>query len=531
MPIATENIRRIARRWRSETLGLADGELLPAEAVLAACDRATGLKRIILPADDDLLGGAFAVLDRDAGAIWQRNDRTAAMLAFDAAHEYGHWVLHDVRDSCAASADLDDGFDAEEGLTATGRVEGYSPQQRREHEANLFAGELLAPSGTLQAMFVAGQWDTAAQSTRLGVSTRFLRIQVQHAVLSYQGGESAAQEQPIPNDSSRTKPSDLVDLDESQRVAATLPHGPYLLGAGPGTGKTKTLVARCVHLVRDRGVVPESILALTFSNKAAQEMRERLIAAGIGTERTGPWVGTFHAFGLELLRRYGSSIGLQPEWRLLDPVGAYMLLESNLARLTLDELSQLANPSLYLRDILSAISRAKDELCGPENYAVLARQMLESAGDEVKAYRSAARTVELAGAYSVYEQLLAEHNCVDFGDLVAKAVQILRENPTVQRDLESQYKHILADEYQDVNRACARLLQLTAGRNQAGLWVVGDNRQSIYRFRGASPANINAFHNDFDGAQRGELAVNYRSRAEIVRLFEIFGASDVSRRP
>jgi superfamily I DNA/RNA helicase len=279
------------------------------------------------------------------------------------------------------------------------------------------------------------------------------------------------------------------------------------------------LVARCVHLVSTKGIAPESILALTFSRKAAAEMRERLIAAGVGTAASGPWVGTFHSFCLETLLRYGEAAGLRPGWRIAGETEAFGMLERLLPALKLRELSGIANPAQHLSDILRAISRAKDELCSPDRFEELVHAHIADCdggpeGDE------ALRLAETARVYTEYQRVMAESNRLDYGDLIVKTVAMLESNPAIARSLQAQYPEIVADEYQDVNYASARLLRLLAGREALGLWAVGDRRQSIYRFRGASPANVAQFDTDYSNGRRGALAVNYRSRPKIVRLVE-----------
>lgn len=347
--------------------------------------------------------------------------------------------------------------------------------------------------------------------------------------------------------SSETARTDAPNLDPSQQAAAAIAHGPLLLGAGPGTGKTKTLVARCLHLTQAQNVPPENILALTFSNKAAGEMRERLRAAGVGAGTPGPWIGTFHAFGLEVLRTHGAAIGLPPDFTLLDPLGGAALLENNLALLPLEELDNLHNPALHLGALVKAISRAKDEMCDPARYLALAEnEMLPQAEqaaaalaakpkplqrdkDAVAKLLSDARKArETAHCYAVYQTLLAQMGAADYGDLIYQSVLLLQTHAPTREALQARFPHILADEYQDVNRACALLVRLLAGDKARGLWAVGDHRQSIYRFRGASPANVASFEQDYPGGVRQELAVNYRSAQAIV---DCFGAAAAQMGP
>ncbi len=295
-------------------------------------------------------------------------------------------------------------------------------------------------------------------------------------------------------------------LDNSQRAAAYAERGPLLVGAGPGTGKTRTLTARVFHLVRERGERPESLLALTFSRRAAEEMRERIAAEEPEIARRA-FISTFHAYGHDLLRRYWQEAGLPPRPLLLDRTDAFALLERRVGTLGLNTLRYLHDPTFPLPDILSAITRAKEDLIAPDEFAARAA----ACGDE--------RLKEVAAVYRVYEDLLREAGAVDFADLVARPVRLLQNNPRLLHAERARWRHLLIDEYQDVNRAGALLVRLLAGDDGAGLWAVGDLRQAIYAFRGASPANVSAFETDYPTGRRTELAVNYRSRPNLVTLF------------
>ena len=292
-----------------------------------------------------------------------------------------------------------------------------------------------------------------------------------------------------------------------------------MVEAGPGTGKTRTLVARVLHLL-DGGVSPEAILALTFSNKAAEEMRERIAqAAPDAAHRI--WMGTFHAFGLELLRKHGTVIGLSVDPPVLDPVDAMFLFERDLATLGLSYYQHLPEPTLYLKSILSAISRAKDELVGPAEYESIARRMRDRATTEDE-IETAEKALEVSHVYAVYQARLEREGLLDFGDLIARPVALLRDTANgVRETVRGTYAHVLVDEYQDVNRASAILLRELAGEGR-GLWVVGDARQSVYRFRGASPVNMASFATDFAGARLQPLEINYRSQQAVVNVVSRF---------
>ncbi len=532
-------IRRKARLRRRE-IGLELDAPLTAEAVIGACLSALGLERHFVEPGDRVLAGAIAVLDLSMGLIVQDGSRTSTQQSFDAAHEIAHVWLH--RDSAHASpractpADVSPDGTAEVPSSALSKVDGYSPQQRRETEANAFAAELLLPGPLAHALFFSEGLMAAQIAEQLGLPAGLVQTQLAEALLLPPLSDQA-EEEDAPG-------SAAVTLDEFQRKAAEMPCGPLLVGAGPGTGKTKTLVGRCQFLTQTRGVPAEKILALTFSRKAASEMKQRLTAAGVGTETVGPWVGTFHAFGLDVLRRFGARIGLPAEIKLLDQLDAVTLLENHLAELNLDTLDNLYNPAIHLGGILRQIGRAKDERCSPERYAELcfAMQAAADAGaaalaarpgkvlvreqDAVdKALENAKKALEVARCYAVYERLLTENGCLDFGDLIRRTATLLEEHPDVLAVLQAEYPQVLADEYQDVNRACAYLVRLLAGDTAAGLWAVGDHRQSIYQFQGASPANVAAFERDYPAGKRLELGVNYRSRLPIVETFGLAAAS------
>ena len=221
------------------------------------------------------------------------------------------------------------------------------------------------------------------------------------------------------------------------------------------------------------------------------------------------WAGTFHAFALELLRKYaeGRIDVLKPGFALIDPVDARLQFESVVTALGLLHYDDLADPTAPFPAFFSAFSRAQDELADPETYTALVAAM--DASDD------RARAMEVTRAYVRYQDLLREMNGCDFGDLLLHAVRLLRDWPEVRQSVQAQYRHILVDEYQDVNRASRELLRLLAG-DGTGLWVVGDARQAIYGFRGASHGSLRDFPQDYSGASVVRLERNYRSRRAIV---------------
>lgn len=522
------DIKRRALAKRAE-LGLELDTPTPAENVLQACQAATGIDREFLEPGDVLLAGARAVLNLQYEIIYQDNSLDLAEQRFDAAHEFAHVWLHSETCHCSPG-DLDPNGTAQVPGSPQSVVDGYSPRQKREGEANAFAAEMLLPGPVARRLFLDEGKNASQIAELLGLPAFIVQSQLAEAVLLPPLTEGA--ERPAPASS---KP---VELDPSQQAAAHALTGPLLLGAGPGTGKTKTLVERCRFLVQEQGVPAEKILALTFSRKAAGEMRERLALAGVGTKTVGPWVGTFHAFGLETLRRFGDRFGPGGVPKLLDGLDAVTLLENHLADLNLDVLDNLYNPAVHLGPILGQIKRAKDELCSPERYAELCAAMtaradedaaaLKARGGKVlkkeqeavdKALLQAAKANEVARCYPIYERLKQDAGFLDYADLITQTVALLETHADVRAILQAEYPHVLADEYQDVNRASAKLVRLLAGDEALGLWAVGDSRQSIYQFQGASPANVAAFARDYPNGQRLDLGINYRSRSAIVSLF------------
>jgi len=502
---AWKEVRRLARQRHIELAGGMDA-LIPASILLAAAQAATEIKCISRPPEDTLLDGAEAAYDRERRRIYFSNATSPPLANFHIAHEFAHHWLDEAGAACA-NADLDLLVPSEPEMSSVGDQDSYSPKERAEAQANLFAREFLLPRNKLRQRCSSGIPEADAIAAEIGVPVDLVMQQLADALLL-----------PTENEVEST-PRRETEPDASQLEAITATDEPRQVRAGPGTGKTRTLVGRIAHLI-GRGEEPSSILALTYSNLSAQDLASR-IRAEVGERATAIWSGTFHAFGLELLRKYGHLLEFESEPRLLDRTDSLMLLEDLLPNLDLSHYLDLHEPMLKLRSILGAIGRAKDELASPVDYLNAARAMAEEAIDD-DSQKAADRALEVAGIYAVYEAALRERGLVDFGDLVALPIRLLRDNSEVREAVRREKRHVLVDEYQDMNRASALLLKelCTPGR---GPWVVGDVRQSIYRFRGASPLNMARFEQEFPGAKSTDLSVNYRSGGRIVRLFESFG--------
>ncbi len=531
---------------------------------------------------DDYPQGTYGFVEPGENLVWLCRDLPETLRRFTLAHELGHALLHRQAghqhfsyNPSQLAAEFGQGVSREDpcqtsdvreevtGLIYQQQAEellgiglSYDPRSQRELAANVFAAELLMPVERVRALYLAGEvpanklasvfdvsnaamlnrlagllLETKETSTReastreastrepstRGPSTREagrpqgspLQYTSEASILSGDGGEKTPAYSP-------EEPK--KQYDEFQQAAIEAPV-PALIVAGPGSGKTSTLIGRAEYLIDTLGIPPENILALTFSRKAAEEMQERLQHV-LDEQATLPKVSTFHAFCAELLRTYGSLVGLRQDFAFIDDAEGYFLLLRLAAELPLRHYQNLIAPAYYFPAILSAISRAKDELVTPAEYKRLALRMLEQAstGDEIQ---EAEKALEIAEIYALYQAALERQGDSDFGGLIMLTVQLLQEHAGLRQELQQKYQHILVDEFQDINRASGVLLRELAG-DARRVWVVGDANQAIYSFRGASPANIANFRDDYPKAVILPLSRNYRSRPDIVSLAEAF---------
>jgi DNA helicase II / ATP-dependent DNA helicase PcrA len=499
-------VRRIARLRHDECANGSDA-LVSAKALLASAQAMTQIKVVGRPAGDTLLDGAEAAYDRERHRIYFSNATAQPLAQFHVAHEFAHHWL-DAAGAACANADLDPLVPSEPEMSCVGDQDSYSPKERAEAQANVFAREFLLPREKLRQRCAHGIPEADLIAAEIGVPVDLVLQQLADALLL-----------PVESASSIELRRE-AEPDASQLEAITASDEPRQVRAGPGTGKTRTLIGRIEYLI-NRGEEPGSILALTYSNLSAQDLGSRIRAA-VGEKATAVWSGTFHAYGLELLRKHGHALGFQVEPRLLDRTDSLMLLEELLPQLELSHYLELHEPILKLRSILGAIGRAKDEFASPDEYMNCANAMADEATDE-DSRTAAERAIEVARIYAIYETALRDRGCVDFGDLVVLPIKLLREHADIRDAVRSEKRHVLVDEYQDMNRASGLLLKELCAPEH-GPWVVGDVRQSIYRFRGASPLNMARFSEEFPGATTTDLSVNYRSGGRIIRLFESFGS-------
>lgn len=307
----------------------------------------------------------------------------------------------------------------------------------------------------------------------------------------------------------------LENLNDEQRAAVTHTTGPLLIIAGAGTGKTTVLTHRVAYLIEQGIAKPEEIVALTFTEKAAREMSDRIDQL-LNTSYTAVTTATFHAFCQRILEQYGLDIGLPAPFRLLTPPECWRLMKENFDRFDLDYYRPLATPTRFLQSLIQHFSRCKDELILPDAYLRHADTIKGNTDlAEFDPELETKKTTEVAGAYHTYQQILLEHNALDFGDLLLYTHRLLEMRPNVQRALQQRYRYILVDEFQDTNWAQYQLLRKLV-TDEANIAVVGDDDQSIYKWRGAAISNVLQFTKDFPNARTVALTTNYRSAQQIL---------------
>ncbi|WP_263808946.1 ATP-dependent helicase [Salinibacter sp.] len=287
----------------------------------------------------------------------------------------------------------------------------------------------------------------------------------------------------------------LDGLNDKQREAVTTTEGPVMIIAGPGSGKTRALTHRIAYLLAAGQAQPRDILALTFTNKAANEMQER-VEALVGDDARGMWVGTFHSSFARLLRMEGDKIGYSEDFSIYDTTDSKRLIRQQMKGRSLD--TDVVKP----RSVQRMISSAKNEMIDPQEYADLAR------GDQQEI---------VAEVYPAYERALQQANALDFDDLLLKPIELFEQHEDVLEKYQRRWQYVHIDEYQDTNQAQYVLARTLSGRHK-NLCVVGDDAQSIYAFRGADITNILNFDNDYPDATTIRLERNYRSTENIIRL-------------
>jgi DNA helicase-2/ATP-dependent DNA helicase PcrA len=305
----------------------------------------------------------------------------------------------------------------------------------------------------------------------------------------------------------------LHGLNEAQARAVTHDAGPLLIIAGAGTGKTTVVTRRIAYLIATRRARPSEILALTFTDKAAAEMEERvdqLVPYGYADVQ----ISTFHAFGDRLITENALELGLTPDFRVLTRAEQIIFFRDHLFQFPLEHYRPLGDPVRHVAAILSLVSRLKDEDATPEAYLAHAEELVaraEDGGGRIEAEQH----LELARTYAQYQRLMAQRGQIDFGDQIVEALRLFRTRPHVLVRYQSRFRYILVDEFQDTNYSQNQLVQLLAARHR-NLTVVADDDQSIYKWRGAALSNVLEFKERYPDAQDVVLVENYRSPQEVL---------------
>jgi DNA helicase II / ATP-dependent DNA helicase PcrA len=446
-----------------------------------------------------LQGSRGEVVPAEGCLYYDRNlESNSEELVEVFAHELAHLVLHH-RQFGAATQDLIRGsVFLDNGAQVLSR---YSPKAQQEVEASAFAAEFIC-----SAREVFGVWRTDHTMTleRLAAqyqaSTSLIQLQLAEGLHEYIAGDEIFL--PVPTEQS---------LTPEQELAATAHSAPVLLDAGPGTGKTKTLVRRVCHLVREKAILPEKILVLTFSTEAAAELQTR-IQATLGSEiGSRILTSTFHGFGVMLLEKLGHHIGLNIDFSILDDISQEELLSELLGMTDCEALLDIKHPEDTASNLRQQINYLKDRLIGTVELEAAIRAWRHTPAEDEAFERSCA----LHRIYEKYETAKAAKHAVDFADLIQIPFNLLQGSVVLRNRLQDDFPWVLVDEYQDVSRATARLLQQICGHATLP-WVVGDARQAIYRFRGAEPENVVRFGEDFPNPQIFQLSENFRSSPDII---------------
>lgn len=452
-------------------------------------------------ATSEKMGGSLAELRGRVIFYDKALDDDPALLLLVLAHELGHLVLHPRvrRRSGPPDPILAASYLAGERGVALSR---YNPKAREEAEATAFATEFVCPSDTAFEL-----WRTSAVATsgsvarETGVSRDTCRAQLVEGLAAW-----------LAKDRSPVGEGGAFSPNPSQCAAIAHCGGPALIDAGPGTGKTATLVSRVEALVQN-GVAPSCIVVLTFSNEAAGELRSRVEAVIPGDAALEVTVSTIHGLGREFLHLHGDRAGVSPDAAVLDEYGQVDLVLTAIGQLPPGPLLQPRNPRETAVEAVRHINHIKQRVDGAGTpwCARSLREVLSTHSSPSPEHAA------FADLFEAYEALKAQQNALDFSDLIALPIRILRKHPEIQEAYHRKYRHVLVDEFQDVSGSCALLLHaLTSDKTPP--WVVGDPRQAIYRFLGAAPENVTDFESLFGDTTHFTLSTNYRSHPGIVTV-------------
>lgn len=463
----------------------------------------------------DMIDGHEARLRDDGNLFYdERLDDKPERKLFVLAHELGHFDLKHKFTNYTDDNKLGAGTDyANNGAGAVAR---YHARIYEEAEADAFATEFLAPCREVfDEWLKSGELTSMQIAARAGAEPEVVRTQLAQGLFEYLYSGAEPEKNKRKKLKVRLKPN--IDYTK-QRAAAVHTGSPALIDAGPGTGKTTTLVMRVDYLVNELCEDPAKMLILTFSNEAAATLRSRIIAK-IGEEKAGQIeINTFHGFGYSfLLKRGGDKI--HPDTTIIDDAAQIEFIERLLGSADCDLIVNLRDLQETAAQVARHINFLKQRGITPDKFRSELKTWKTA---DPNAGKSQTAACDVLKVYDLYEKELVEAQVVDFADLINKPVELMtsgsdaNEVSPLVKAVREDYRWIMVDEYQDVTRSVSRLLQLIAGADNPP-WVVGDARQSIYEFLGAHRENIYQFERDFPGAKIFELENNFRSSPEIVR--------------
>lgn len=480
--------REEAQKLRRELLGDQTDFPVSSRELLSKVEDTLNLGVKEVPRTSGILKGGKATLRRGEGWIYCMVNEAWPDKAYLIGHELGHFKLDPDVDEDTVYRTADEYIPAS---PAAAYVEAYGARERDELQKNVFGRELLLPRPLARAMFFDGKGPREIAKV-LEIPLEVARQQVLDAVLL------------PPYVPPPTGPLPTPSPDQQAAIDATEKH--VHVAAGPGTGKTTTLVHRVKKLIEVDGVDPRKILVLTFSNKAAAELVDRLQHAGVrGASEI--WAGTFHAFGLEFLRKYYQYFGVAQDIAVADKITQVTLTSRALGGTNLEYYRRTDDPYEWLPPVLDTVLRIKEELVSIDDY--LTKSLAVAEDDEQRA-----KLRDVAAVARAYDSALLESGLVDFVDLVARPALAIAGDRARYTDVADRYQHVLVDEFQDLTSAMLALTsELTAN---ASLWVVGDVRQAIYHWRGASFESLLDFERRFQSAKRYDLIMNRRSVREVI---------------
>jgi superfamily I DNA/RNA helicase len=444
------------------------------------------------------LAGSSGEIDAASGVLKYDDALSDPEKLLLFAHELGHLALH--KRLTDPSRPIDPVMASAYGEVGPAAIARYSPRTYEEAQASAFALEFVCPSLPLwEAWNNDKAATTATLAERFNCSTNIVRVQLAHALHSIAlGGPRSVMRAAIP-------------FNGRQLEAARSLGRPTIVDAGPGTGKTATVIRRIQFVLEEQGARPEHILALTFSNEAAQELTERVAAAFDPETADAMTIRTFHGFGMEFLHSHGHRVGYTEDFSLLDEDAQAELVNSILGRVQCDHLITLRAPFDTATRAIEFINYCKHRLIDADALEK-ALSAWKPSIDERLDYASA---VEFIGLFREYEAAKNAGQRIDFADLIALPIRVLESSGDVQAIYKAKFPWVIVDEFQDVTRATSRLLRGLCGESNPP-WVVGDARQAIYQFLGAAPENVRDFKKDFPDAETFDLDVNYRSSLPIV---------------